>query len=55
VTEATDQPYLGPDMSQGCSQGYKPKTGPKMDPKEIHFETEGVQILHITKIVIIEI
>jgi len=30
------------DMSQGCSQGYKPKTGPKTDPKEIHSETEEV-------------
>ena len=22
------------DMSQGCSQGYKPKTGPKLDPNQ---------------------
>ena len=29
-----------PDMSQGCSLGYKPKTGPKTDLKDIHFITE---------------
>jgi len=33
---------VDPDMSQGCSSGYKPKTGSKMDPKEIHFKTEEV-------------
>jgi hypothetical protein len=30
------------DMSQGCSLGYKPKTGPKTDPNKIHFRTEEV-------------
>jgi hypothetical protein len=30
------------DMSQGCSQGYKPITGPKSDPNKIHFRTEEV-------------
>ena len=32
----------GHDMSQGCSLGYKPKTGPKTDPNKIHSRTEEV-------------
>jgi hypothetical protein len=27
---------LSSDMSQGCCQGFKPKAGPKMDPKGKH-------------------
>jgi hypothetical protein len=33
---------LQSEMSQSCSQGYTPITGPKTDPTEIHFKTKEV-------------